>query len=87
VDSQKDVAQKYEITAMPTFILIENSKVKKEIKGANPPALNLLVNYARQEVKRAMKQRGEKVTYEEGEEETIVDLEKMPALTSPFDDL
>lgn len=81
------MAQKYEITAMPTFILIENSKIKKEIKGANPPALNLLVDYARQEVKRKMKERGEKVAYEEGEEQRVVDLEKMPALSSPFDDL
>jgi thioredoxin 1 len=39
VDAQQELAREYSITAMPTFLLLKDSKVIETIRGANPPAL------------------------------------------------
>ena len=46
VDSQKDVAQKYSVRAMPTFLILHNGTVINTIQGANPPALTSAVEKA-----------------------------------------
>lgn len=51
VDEQREVASKYGITAMPTFILLKNGEPSQTIKGANPPAITNLVNDAAADVK------------------------------------
>jgi thioredoxin 1 len=43
VDAQQQLAREYSITAMPTFILIQNGNVIETIRGANPPALKQVV--------------------------------------------
>lgn len=43
VDAQPDIAAKYSITAMPTFLVIKEGKVVQTIRGANPPALKKAV--------------------------------------------
>jgi thioredoxin 1 len=46
VDVQRDVAQRYQITAMPTFVVIKDGNVVESIRGANPPALKNAVTKA-----------------------------------------
>ncbi|KAG8925960.1 hypothetical protein FRC02_009295 [Tulasnella sp. 418] len=43
VDKVKDVAQKYKVTAMPTFILIKNGQKVDDLKGADPRSLEQMV--------------------------------------------
>jgi len=43
-DQQKDIAQQYSITAMPTFIYFENGKEHTRIQGAQPQKLNKLMD-------------------------------------------
>ncbi|GAA5995993.1 uncharacterized protein JCM10292_004878 [Rhodotorula paludigena] len=43
VDKQQAIAQKYQISAMPTFVAIKAGKVVDTLKGADPAGLNRLV--------------------------------------------
>ncbi|BGP34552.1 hypothetical protein JCM10296v2_006374 [Rhodotorula toruloides] len=43
VDKLPQIAQKYKVTAMPTFFAIQAGKVVDTLKGADPAALNRLV--------------------------------------------
>jgi thioredoxin 1 len=52
VDDQPEIAQQYGITAMPTFILLENGEVAKTIRGPTPPALTALVTSTAKEVEK-----------------------------------
>ncbi|KAF2027343.1 thioredoxin-domain-containing protein [Setomelanomma holmii] len=46
VDSQQEVARKYGVSAMPTFLIIKSSSVVETIRGANPSALTAAVRKA-----------------------------------------
>ncbi|PVI04963.1 thioredoxin-domain-containing protein [Periconia macrospinosa] len=46
VDSQQDVARKYGVSAMPTFLVIKGTSVVETLKGANPSALTAAVRKA-----------------------------------------
>jgi thioredoxin 1 len=50
VDDQSEVAQKYGITAMPTFILLKDGKVTKSIRGVGIPEIAALVKATAREV-------------------------------------
>ncbi|SCV69108.1 BQ2448_2128 [Microbotryum intermedium] len=43
VDAAKDIAQKYSIRAMPTFVLTKNGSKLDEIRGANAAALEAAI--------------------------------------------
>jgi len=43
VDGQGDVAKKYSVSAMPTFLIFKNGSVIDTIRGANPSALRSAV--------------------------------------------
>ena len=43
VDNQQDVAQKYGVSAMPTFLILKNGSVNNTIRGANTSALRSAV--------------------------------------------
>jgi thioredoxin 1 len=43
VDENPELSQEFGITAMPTFILVKNGIKEGEVRGANPPALQALV--------------------------------------------
>lgn len=49
VDEQQEVAKDAHIRAMPTFIFFKDGDKKKELVGANPPALQTLVSEAAKE--------------------------------------
>jgi thioredoxin 1 len=53
VDEQRELAAQYGITAMPTFLVLKDSKVIETIRGANPPALKKAVEGAVKEVGKA----------------------------------
>lgn len=53
VDAHPDIAQKYGVSAMPTFLVLRNGAVKDTIRGANPAALKGAVTAAAAEVKGA----------------------------------
>jgi thioredoxin 1 len=59
VDAQPQMAKRYAISAMPTFLLLERNQVKKAVQGANAAAIKSLIAYARK------KNNGEEVTEEE----------------------
>lgn len=42
-DSQKDIAQAYNVTSLPTFIVFRNGKVADKVTGANPLKLQAVV--------------------------------------------
>jgi thioredoxin 1 len=46
VDEQREIAAKYRITAMPTFILVKDGEQVETVRGANPPAIQNLVKTA-----------------------------------------
>ncbi|KAK4184597.1 hypothetical protein QBC35DRAFT_517484 [Podospora australis] len=46
VDNQGDVAQQYNVRAMPTFLVLHNGSVVNTIQGANPPGLTAAVEKA-----------------------------------------
>ncbi|KAI4956795.1 hypothetical protein J4E86_005266 [Alternaria arbusti] len=46
VDSQQEVAKKYGVSAMPTFLVIKSTSVVETIRGANPAALTAAVRKA-----------------------------------------
>lgn len=43
VDALSEVAGQYNVTAMPTFVLVKDGKKSQEMRGANVPALRSLV--------------------------------------------
>jgi len=43
VDKQKELARRYSVTAMPTFLLLKNGKVIDTLRGAQPKQLVALV--------------------------------------------
>lgn len=49
VDSQKQIAQTYNITAMPTFMIFKSGRESKRIKGADIKALDAAVKQLAQE--------------------------------------
>lgn len=51
VDSQRDIASKYGVSAMPTFLIFKNSSVANTIRGANPSGLKSAVQAAANEAK------------------------------------
>lgn len=55
VDAQQEISKRYNITAMPTFILLKDGKEVQTVKGANPPAIQGLVKTAVEGVKSAPK--------------------------------
>ncbi|KAF2267193.1 thioredoxin-domain-containing protein [Lojkania enalia] len=46
VDACQDVARKYGVSAMPTFLVIKSNSVVETIRGANPSALTAAVRKA-----------------------------------------
>jgi thioredoxin 1 len=50
VDEQRDIAARYNITAMPTFVFIKDGKVIESIRGANVPAIRNLITKAAADV-------------------------------------
>ena len=52
-DRQKDIAQTYGITAMPTFMIFKAGRETKRIRGADPKALNEAVKQLAQEAAKA----------------------------------
>ncbi|KAF2732333.1 thioredoxin-domain-containing protein [Polyplosphaeria fusca] len=46
VDAVQDVARKYSVSAMPTFLVIKSNSVIETIRGANPSALTAAVRKA-----------------------------------------
>ena len=46
VDTVPQVAEKFKIRAMPTFMLLKNGEKVEELLGANPPGLKALVEKA-----------------------------------------
>lgn len=53
VDSQKQIAQTYNITAMPTFMVFKSGRESKRIKGADTKALDQAVRQLAQEASSA----------------------------------
>lgn len=51
VDAQPDIARKYGVSAMPTFLVFKNSSVANTIRGANPGALKSAVEAAARDAK------------------------------------
>jgi hypothetical protein len=49
-DQQKDVAQAYRVTSLPTFIIFRNGKVADKVQGADPLKLQSIVKKLSQEV-------------------------------------
>ena len=39
VDENPDTAAKYEVSAMPTFVIIKEGEIVERVMGANPNAL------------------------------------------------
>ncbi|KAF2705846.1 thioredoxin [Pleomassaria siparia CBS 279.74] len=52
VDEQPEIAQQYDIRAMPTFLLFKDGKLVQEVKGLNPPALKKAVEAASEDAKK-----------------------------------
>nr|POE51603.1 thioredoxin-like protein 1 [Quercus suber] len=52
-DHQKEIAQTYTITAMPTFMIFKAGRETKRIRGADPKALNEAVKQLAQEAGKA----------------------------------
>jgi thioredoxin 1 len=46
VDAQPEIAAKYGISAMPTFLVIKEGDVVQTVRGANPPALKKAIEDA-----------------------------------------
>lgn len=44
VDEVPDVAQEYNVRAMPTFLLFKDGEKVDEVVGANPPKLQALIS-------------------------------------------
>lgn len=44
MDKAKELAQRYQVSAMPTFVFLKKSKVVDTLRGANPRGLQNLVN-------------------------------------------
>lgn len=53
VDDQNEIAAKYGIQAMPTFLVLKGDEVVETIKGANPPALKKAVEMCVEKTKNA----------------------------------
>lgn len=49
-DQQKDVAQAYRVTSLPTFIVFRNGKVAERVQGADPLKLQAVVKKLSEEV-------------------------------------
>ncbi|KAF1976862.1 thioredoxin-like protein [Bimuria novae-zelandiae CBS 107.79] len=62
VDACRDIAQRYKISAMPTFLLLRKDVPVKAVRGADAAGIKKLVGYARK------KGCGEKVSEKEEEE-------------------
>lgn len=43
VDDQVALAQQFNISAMPTFILVKDGQIVEQVRGANPPVITGLV--------------------------------------------
>jgi len=43
VDKVQEIARRYQVSAMPTFICLKNGQKVAEMKGANPPGLTKMV--------------------------------------------
>ncbi|KAF2468823.1 thioredoxin-like protein [Lindgomyces ingoldianus] len=76
VDEQEEVAAKYGITAMPTFLVFKGGEVIETIKGANVPALKRVVEMVGGKVKAESMREAEKEKEAEGkiqgdEEKTV----------------
>jgi hypothetical protein len=56
---------------MPTFILLENGKEVKNMKGASPPAIRELVKHAKTELMKEKKERGEEVDEKQVEDDGV----------------
>jgi thioredoxin len=52
VDEQREIAQKYNISAMPTFVLVKNGEAVQTVRGAYPPAIQGLVKTAVEDVQK-----------------------------------
>jgi thioredoxin 1 len=71
VDTQREVAQRYGISAMPTFILLEDGKEAKSVRGANASAIRDLVKHAKAELAKEKEKRGEEVDAAELENDGV----------------
>lgn len=58
VDNQKQIAQTYNITAMPTFMVFKSGRESKRIKGADMKALDQAVKQLAQEASSALSTAG-----------------------------
>jgi thioredoxin 1 len=72
VDAQQELAQRFNITAMPTFILLKDGKEVQTAKGANPTAITTMAKVAVDGTKNAKKEvPKEEPKKEPKEEETV----------------
>jgi thioredoxin 1 len=65
VDEQREIASKYKITAMPTFILLKDGEQVQSVRGANPPAIQTLVKSAVSDIEKAQTEKKEEPSTEE----------------------
>ena len=58
-DQQKDVAEAYRVTSLPTFIIFRNGKVADKVQGADPIKLQSVVKKLSEEVQNIGSRDGE----------------------------
>ncbi|KAJ2895251.1 thioredoxin-like protein [Zalerion maritima] len=56
VDSQQQLAMRYGITAMPTFLMLKNGEPVSNVRGANAPSIQAMVRTAEGELVKLGKQ-------------------------------
>jgi thioredoxin 1 len=74
VDEQRDIAAKYKITAMPTFILLKDGEPVNNLRGADVVGLNTLVKDAAKDLETVEAKTSEPTTTSEapaGDEPTV----------------
>jgi len=71
VDEQPEIASKYSIRTIPTFILFKNGKIDQTINAANPNALRAAVQKVKAELAAATPKEAPKEEQKPVEEKTV----------------